>query len=67
MEIFGWIYGIGYLLSFIWLIILFTDDGEVDFMDICLSIVLSLFSWITILALWMGSNIKASKDKQGKD
>jgi hypothetical protein len=37
------------------------DRGRITFSELWMSFLISLFSWITVLMLWIGSNINFSE------
>ena len=57
------IYFIGYVIAFIYCIrVLKDENGYINIMDLFVSILIALLSWTTVLALWLGANIKYSED-----
>ena len=58
------IYLFGCLVAFIELIGLYRDDdGMIDWIELIVAIVLSAFSWLIALALFIGANIKQGQKK----
>jgi hypothetical protein len=59
------IYLIGVLVAFIESVYIMRDRETrlILLSDLTISFILSLCSWVTVFALWVGSNIKRAEDK----
>ena len=58
------IYLLGCLVAFIELIAIYRDaDGNIDWVELVVSILISVLSWIVALALFISMNIKHGHDK----
>jgi RsiW-degrading membrane proteinase PrsW (M82 family) len=59
LKIYLW----GCLVAFIELIAIYRDaDGNINWVELVVSIFLSAFSWLIALALFIGMNIKNAED-----
>ena len=56
------IYLIGFIVAMFLCVKVVEEDGRMDFGDVLIAFGISLFSWITVLALWIGGNIKHAEE-----
>ena len=62
------IYLIGYLIAFIELIGLYADkDNRISWVELVVAIFVSTLSWMIALALFIGGNIKNSRNDNDDD
>lgn len=61
------IYMIGFIVAMVLCVKVVEEDGGMDFGDLLIAFSISLFSWITVLALWIGGNIKYAEDHRKDD
>lgn len=65
----GWqIYFVGYFVA-LWIGVrrMKEDDGRILATDFFACMLLSLLSWISVLALWLGANIKYAEEHRNDD
>lgn len=65
----GWqIYLVGYFVA-LWMGVrrMKEDDGRISARTFFACMLLSLLSWISVLALWVGGNIKYAEDHRRDD
>ena len=64
LQIYLW----GCLVAFVELIFVYRDaDGNIDWVELVVSILISALSWIVALALFISINIKHGHDKDNND
>jgi len=62
------IYFVGFVVAlYICIKVMEDDRGKITFADFGISFLISLMSWLTVLALWVGSNVKHSEDHRNDD
>jgi uncharacterized membrane protein YjdF len=65
----GWqIYFVGYLVA-LWMSVrsMKEKDGRILASDFFVCVILSLLSWISVIALWLGGNIKYAEEHRKDD
>lgn len=64
MSIWLWIYLVGIIVAFSVSVCIFRDkDKRINFSNTFVALMISTLSWISVLALWVGLNIKNAVDK----
>jgi len=56
------IYLVGFLVAMYFSVKVIEEDGRITFGDLAIAFFMSLFSWIMVIALWLGGNIKHAED-----
>lgn len=51
-------YCIGFVIAFMWSMYRLQEDNRVEWLDIVFSIFIGAFSWIGVLALYIGGRLK---------
>lgn len=68
MSLMWKIYLSGYLVSVIICLCIFRDEkNRIDVGEFLMSLLLSVFSWLSVFALWVGQNIKRAKAEWDKN
>ena len=57
------IYLIGFIVALSMCVMYMKDNRHINVGDFLVSVLLALLSWITVLALWVGMNIKHGHDR----
>lgn len=67
MSIWLWFYVVGLFVAMAYSVWIFSDENKrITFGNIIAAFCLSLLSWITLLALWVGQNIKNAVEESEK-
>jgi len=51
-------YCLGFVIAFMWSIYRLQEDGKVDWLDVVFSVLIAVFSWIGVLALYVSGKLR---------
>jgi hypothetical protein len=60
----GWdIYFFGACVAFVWTLTIVQENNRIDIAGTLFCLLLAAMSWVGVLALWVGQNIKHNRGK----